>query len=60
VPKRGQKGDSLSKYLDRQVAAEIDGDENITNVQKFALQQKYGVTDAVLTAKELQEAELGR
>lgn len=52
VPKNGRKDDSLSKHLERQVAAEIDGDENITNPQKFALQMKYGLIEPVLTPKE--------
>lgn len=52
MPKNGRKDDSLSKHLERQIATEIDGDENITNPQKFALQVKYGLTDPVLTADE--------
>lgn len=51
VPKNG-RNDSLSKHLERQVAAEIDGDESITNPQKFALQMKYGLIDAELLPKE--------
>jgi hypothetical protein len=53
VPKNGRKDDSLSKHLERQVAAEIDGDENITNPQKFALKVKFGLEDPVLVAEEL-------
>lgn len=52
MPKNGRKDDSLSKHLERQVAAEIDGDENITNPQKFALQMKYGLEEPLLTHQE--------
>lgn len=52
MPKRGRKDDPLSKHIERQIAAEIDGNEDVTNPQKFALQQKYGLIDAELTPKE--------
>lgn len=53
VPKNGRKDDSLSKHLERQVSGEIDGIENITNIQKFALRQKFGLEDPILVAEEL-------
>lgn len=45
---------SLSNELRKQIREElrITGSENITNPEKFALEQKYGLTDPNLTPDE--------
>lgn len=45
-------GNSLSEELRKQVRVEIDGAE-LTNPEKFMLDQKYGITDPVFIAEEL-------
>lgn len=55
---------SLSSDLRRQLRYEINGAE-ITNVEKFTLEQKFGLADPFLLAEERQtitaeEAYLGR
>ena len=47
----------LRAELRKQLRAEIDG-EPITNPQRFALEMKYGLTDAVLLNEELVAAEV--
>ena len=47
----------LRADLRKQLRAEIDG-EPITNPERFALEQKYGLTDAVLLHEELVAAEV--
>lgn len=54
----------LQSDLRRQLRYEIDG-EDLKQPQKFALEQKFGLTDAVLLSEEKQtiaaeEARLGR
>ena len=49
--------DVLRVELRKQLRAEIDG-EPITNPQRFALEMKYGLTDAVLLNEELVAAEV--
>lgn len=56
---------SLPSDLRRQIREEIRGQEALTNPERFALEQKYGLTDPVLVNEELQlirseEARLGR
>lgn len=44
---------TIEKELQNQVKAEIGDDETLTFKQKAILAQKYGVTPAFYTAKEL-------
>lgn len=45
---------SLNSELRRQVREEIKGQEGLTNPERFALEQKYGITEPVLVLEELQ------
>jgi hypothetical protein len=49
--------DVLRADLRKQLRAEIDG-EPITTAGRFALEQKYGLTDTVLLNEEIQLAEV--
>lgn len=58
------KTGDLASDLRRQLKQEIDGAE-LKGPEKFILEQKYGITDAVLLSEEKQtitaeEARLGR
>lgn len=48
---------TLTPELRKQLRAEIEG-EPITTAERFALEQKYGITDPVLLNEELVAAEV--
>ena len=63
MPNEPVEQDSITASLRSQLRFEINGAE-LTNPERFALEQKFGITDPVLTADEKQllsvEAQLGR
>lgn len=51
MPNEQEGPDSITASLRSQLKYEINGAE-LTNPEKFALEQKFGLTDPVLTADE--------